>query len=341
MARATESDWRDWPVPEVYPSTYLAYASERGLSVEQVLRESGLRPDVLDTREAALTLAELERLVTVIIARTGDLGAGFEIGWRLPPTAFGNLGHAMIASATVGDAILLCQRFWQMLGRGMALDVDASGELCVLSFAPEITVHEAFRRIMLESTIASVHRGVVSLVAEASAESETWFDFPEPVHADRVRAKLHSVRYAMPATQFRFPARLLDRPLAMASATGLRAAIERCEQEAAILDLGDPVSTRVQKELRLGTSGYPSLDETAKRLHTTSRTLRRRLREQGTSYSTLLDAARRRDAIRLLDNRSLDIQRIAAWMGYADPANFTRAFRQWTGKTPSQYRATR
>ena len=52
-----------------------------------------------------------------------------------------------------------------------------------------------------------------------------------------------------------------------------------------------------------------------------------------------LEAARRRDALRLLDNRALTAQEVAEMLGYRDAANFTRAFRRWTGQTPSQYRA--
>lgn len=73
----------------------------------------------------------------------------------------------------------------------------------------------------------------------------------------------------------------------------------------------------------------------------TPRTLRRRLDQEGTSFKRLMEEAKRRDALRLLDDYDLDVQRVAALLGYQDPANFTRAFRQWTGQTPSQYRATR
>ncbi len=79
----------------------------------------------------------------------------------------------------------------------------------------------------------------------------------------------------------------------------------------------------------------------ARRLGMAPRTLRRHLKQEGTRYSTMLDAARRRDALRLLDNPSLPANRIAELLGYEDPANFTRAFRRWTGQSPSQYRRAR
>ena len=51
------------------------------------------------------------------------------------------------------------------------------------------------------------------------------------------------------------------------------------------------------------------------------------------------EEARRRDACRLLDEPELEIRRIAELLGYADPANFTRAFKSWTGRAPREWRA--
>ena len=83
--------------------------------------------------------------------------------------------------------------------------------------------------------------------------------------------------------------------------------------------------------------GYASLAAISHQLNMTTRTLRRHLEKEGTSYKSLLDDTKRRDAIRLLDNHQLTIQRTAELLGYQDPANFTRAFKQWTGQAPSDY----
>ena len=72
-----------------------------------------------------------------------------------------------------------------------------------------------------------------------------------------------------------------------------------------------------------------------------SRSLRRHLQAEGSSFKKLLDEARQRDAVRLLADRRLGLSQIATMLGYQDPANFTRAFRQWTGTTPQRYRHER
>ena len=71
------------------------------------------------------------------------------------------------------------------------------------------------------------------------------------------------------------------------------------------------------------------------------RTLKRRLAEQGTTYSEIIDDARRQRALLLLGDRRLTLDAIAAQLGYSDTANFTRAFKRWTGKTPGEARDRR
>ncbi|MBV8063768.1 MAG: helix-turn-helix transcriptional regulator [Nevskia sp.] len=98
---------------------------------------------------------------------------------------------------------------------------------------------------------------------------------------------------------------------------------------------------RVRVELALGAEGYPDLGSVAARLLISSRTLKRRLQQCGTSFQELRDEARHRDALRLLENPDLEIRQIAAALGYRDPPSFSRAFRRWTGRTPLQARAPR
>jgi AraC-like DNA-binding protein len=67
------------------------------------------------------------------------------------------------------------------------------------------------------------------------------------------------------------------------------------------------------------------------------RTLKRKLAEQGTSYTELLDRQRHTRALELL-RTDATIEQVADRLGYSDAANFTRAFRRWTGKSPRALR---
>jgi AraC-like DNA-binding protein len=99
------------------------------------------------------------------------------------------------------------------------------------------------------------------------------------------------------------------------------------------------LASRVRGAITAEPSGFPSVIEVARRLHVSSRTLKRKLADQGTTFSAILDDARRQRALLLLENRDLSLADVASRLGYTEVPNFTRAFRKWTGTTPAAYRA--
>ena len=84
---------------------------------------------------------------------------------------------------------------------------------------------------------------------------------------------------------------------------------------------------------------YHNIERIAARLRMSSRTLRRRLTEEGVSFQDLQRDARQRFAIAYLRETNMSIEDIADQLGFSDAANFRRAFKQWTGRVPSSYRS--
>jgi AraC-like DNA-binding protein len=85
----------------------------------------------------------------------------------------------------------------------------------------------------------------------------------------------------------------------------------------------------------------PNSDEVAQRLGISEQTLRRKLSAEGISYQQIKDNLRSDLANKLLANRSLTIGQVAKQLNFSEPRAFTRAFKQWSGLTPREYRAER
>jgi len=337
-----KSEWWQQAVPARFPQTYLQIARERGADVAAILRQAGAPDSLLTDPHVELSFPQMKQLVDALVSRIGDNGLGIEVGMRLPPTAFGSLGYALLCSETLADVVQLCQDYWHLLGRGLVVGVDLTGPVCAIQLSLVLPIPAPLDHLIYESAIASFYRGLQLLANAQPEDMEVWFNFPSPPYADQVAARLGQVRYDMPTTQFRFSAGLLQHRLPMHNPTGLTFALQQCDREAALMaDDGQWVREKVQREIVFGTDGYPTLQDISSHMNMTARTLRRRLEEEGTSYKFLLEEAKRRDAIQLLDDQAMEIQRVATLLGYQDPANFTRAFRQWTGQTPSQYRLAR
>ena len=82
----------------------------------------------------------------------------------------------------------------------------------------------------------------------------------------------------------------------------------------------------------------PGIQDLARELHLSTRTLQRRLNEQSITFQHLLDEARHELARHYLLHSSRELNETAYLLGYADANSFFRAFHQWEGTTPGQWR---
>lgn len=330
--------------PATYPRQFLDVARVRGVDRDAVLAHAGVEPARIDDPAGRLSLIEMWRLHEAVAARLDDPAFGFEVGLRLPLTAHGNLGYALMCAATPREAIALLERYWHLRGRSMVMHTRArEGEL-FLEVAPELPMPTWLRDHVLSSVLSSMWRGMTFLMPTTAPTIEMWLAFAEPPGLAPLRARLPRLRFDMPVAGLLAVGdlALLDEVQPTANPEALAHALASCERESALMGHGaDPLVARAAAALHLHglrARGYPSPAAVAKALHVTPRTFRRRLQEQGTSYSVLLEAARRRDACRMLAGRELPIKEIGAVLGYDDPANFTRAFRAWTGMSPRAWR---
>ena len=87
--------------------------------------------------------------------------------------------------------------------------------------------------------------------------------------------------------------------------------------------------------------GDASIEHVARELGMSRQTLYRRLRAEGTTFEEILDAKRRQLAIRYLGLDRSSVKAAAYRLGFSDPAAFSRAFKRWTGRSPSEFREAR
>ena len=114
--------------------------------------------------------------------------------------------------------------------------------------------------------------------------------------------------------------------------------------EAAITDRRGHVSqlrTRVENAISsLLPHGRVLVEDVARSLGMSERTLARKLSDEGLNFTEILQQLRRDLAVRYLDDHKLHISKIAWLLGFNEVSAFTHAFKRWTGKKPSQIRTT-
>ena len=94
----------------------------------------------------------------------------------------------------------------------------------------------------------------------------------------------------------------------------------------------------IHRQLSATPGTVPGMPEIAQRMHVGARTLRRQLRAEGTTYQDVVRDFRIAMAKRYLQETTLPVSEVAALVGYSDPANLYRCFRDRTGATPGEYR---
>jgi transcriptional regulator GlxA family with amidase domain len=164
------------------------------------------------------------------------------------------------------------------------------------------------------------------------------------VHAERGNADFARqvfdvpVRFGAPSNRFVFEARMLALPVPTHHPLGLHQSLELLEtfsrQEKAKDDLCSAVERAAYKTLTQGIT----LEDVARELNMSGRTLRRRLSAGGMSFEALVENVRKTRALSLLTHSGVAVERIAIETGYSDVRNFRRAFKRWTGVSPSEYR---
>lgn len=313
---------------------------------EELLHGLGIDEAALDDPGTRIPMPTVIRLTERAKALTGEPGLGFYLGMKMRISVHGYLGFAAMSAGTLREAAQLAARFAPTRTTAIALRLHEEGGSASLVIEERAPLGAA-RDVLIFALAVGLWQCGCALTGQVLRGSID-VSFPEPEYFHRFAAAAPGgVRFGQPCNQLLIAPGALDLPLTMADKVALRLAREQCERELDALGQGGKLSGRARSLLARslettpregdGEGGVPSIDEMARRLHVSERTLKRRLAAEGTTYSDLVEEERRERAFLLLRSADLSIAEIADRLGYSDAANFTRAFRRWTGQSPRAF----
>lgn len=331
-------------VPAVYGALILDLCEQQGISREKMLAGLGIPERAWSAVDGRLSLIQTGMLLYKSMKLTRNPAMGYEIGLASNLTTHGFIGYGLMSHATLREALEFGKKFIALRLPNLSLRIFIDGTQAVIEVTETVPLG-AVRQCMFDLFLVGIARIAHQLNQQIDTTRlplELWFDYPRPDYHARYRKRLPLMRFGKPANQLRFPAALLERRLHTANPVTASLVDQQCERESALIGLRssptDDIAAKLRSLLRAGDDGYPTLEQAASRLNLSSRTLKRRLQQQQLSFRALLDEARLRDGSALLQSTSLSIEVIAQRLGYSEPANFTRAFRKWTGRAPSALR---
>ncbi len=309
-----------------------------GVQLDEWFALSEIAPDAIHQPDFVLDIARFRSLSLDALRLSNQPALGLLVGEGLGVQAHGVLGYAAMSSRTIRDVLELIERYIRLRIALLTLTVEeTAGEVRVV--LSELVPLGDIRRMVLEGVVCSIQNVLRDVSMGICTLEAASFPFPDPGYSDLAENLLQcKVRYDQDWVGLVLPPRVLDLPLRMADPRAFKLAEQHCQQELLALEEIRSWVARVQRVLLETRIGVPSLEEAARRLHVTPRTLHRRLVEEGTTFRKIVDARRHKSAVEQLTSGGASIEEVAYILGYRDPANFRRAFRRWTGMAPSKYR---
>ena len=309
------------------------------LDPDPLIRASGLDPSLFADGMSVLPFAALDRLYTLCVTRTNCSHFGLLVGQRATILSLGLVGRLMQHSDTVGDALSVFVANLSLQVRKVVPALTFSDDTALLTFATS-QVEGMSAMHILDAALGVMVNILRSLCGPNWNPTEVLVPRAAPVNTEPYRRHFQaSVRFNQETATLMFPAR--DLTLRMTGADPLlRAMLEERIQHLKGAQ-GSTLSDDIRRLLRTRlTSHRCSAEDIADLLSMHRRTLSRHLKDS-MSYRALTNEIRFEIARQLLEDTDVPLSQIAAALGYSEASAFTRAFRRWSGETPSTWRAER
>jgi AraC-like DNA-binding protein len=267
--------------------------------------------------------------------------AGLRIGREGTIGGFGLLGLAMMTSRTLGEAMMAGVAHHKICGCLLELNFEALSEREVALVAWPRFGDTELLPFFCEELFASCLMIARELVGPELRPLRVEFAYPQPAYAEAYRQTFDSeVRFGASQCRLLIDTHWLARPLPGYNPLTAKQALALCAQQRTP-DGGEPhqeIVAAVERLLRSQLREQPKLQDVARRLHLSERSLRRKLAESGRIFREIHDRVRAERALELLRAGQLSVAEIGSEIGFSDPREFRRAFKRWTGMPPQRAR---
>ena len=319
------------------PSTLARKLDELGVSPADVLRQAELPAGLFAQDRILVSTEEFFALYRGLADASRDPAIGLKLGAEARMERYSPTSILAVSARSFRDALERMARYKQ-LTCPEELRVVERGDECLVQFRwplaqesePSVLVDQCFSRI-----VDIARRGTDGVVNPKRVE----------LRGPSRSRKMYEAHFACRAS---FDARHnaivfartdLDRPFLTHNADLYAMVAPQLEaelsQSLASKTLGEQVKGVLKQLLA---SRRPGIEDVAREMRLSPRTLQRRLAEEGETFQQLLQSARRELAHHYLLHSSLELNETAFILGYGDSHSFFRAFHDWEGVSPGEWR---
>ena len=298
-----------------------------GLSLAEITSPGGRVP-----HERAMRFWELA------VAATGDRQLGLHVAQQVEPGVMDLIEYLARCSRTLGESLARTSAYFRLLHDRVEFQVELAGDQAILrnQVPPGLATTPAYVENALASAIVMARR----MTRQPIPVDAVYFRHEAPPDTAGYREVFRGpVSFGAPVDAVLIPRSALDFELLQAD-SALASILERHVKLLLGSSPGPPtlqgrIARLLGSELAVW---HPGASHVARKLAMSPRTLRRMLREEGCSFRDVLSDVRRELAFRYLRDPEVPIGEVAFLVGFSDANAFHRAFKRWTGRTPSEFR---
>lgn len=263
----------------------------------------------------------------------------FDIGLRYRAAGYGSFGIAMMTAGTLGEALHIACKY-QALTYSL-IDyrfVTAPNGSCAL-IGGDDALTDPFRDFTQHRDLGAIRTLLQDVIGPAIPLEVVSVAAAPPANWDKVRAMFPCrVEFNAAQTRWQFKPGSVNTPVVLADHTLLSFYTSKCDMLLERASSNVTVAQRLARMVDMEDNWFPSLKDAAHRLAMSERTLHRRLADEGTTLTAVVEAARYRKARQMLAQKKTTVDSIAFAVGFSDPSSFSRAFKRWSGTSAQDYR---
>jgi AraC-like DNA-binding protein len=320
----------------------VAVLSEQGISPSASLSGTGLSQDSLAQPQ---TLTSIRQYITAChnaLQLSKDPETPFRVGSRIPLSAYGMYGFALVCSPTIREYFQVAVKYHRLATPLLTMSWREEKDRVswVLSMNPAVTHPDPLVRFLLEQQLTqlAVHLRTV-VEPDRCRPLRAELPYQAPRHINLYRRYIGcELRFGEPACELSYPRSILSERPYMAHALTAQLMRDTCERILGEVKTCSGVAGEVYQIIASTPGHSPTMETVARQLTTTVRTLRRKLEAEGASFTQILDDVRCNLAKEYLRSTKLSTEDISELVGFSEVANFRHAFRRWTGSTPANFR---
>jgi AraC-like DNA-binding protein len=313
--------------------------NDLGYDSQACLKGSGILLSQLDNANARMSLQQELAFYRNALELSGDPVVGLRLGEPFIPQRYGLFGYALLSAATFRHALTLTENFGRLTFSFYTFTYGVSGRRAWFSMSEPPPFEQELVDLYLDRDMSA-----------AVVDFREILGGPFPIEEIHITHDGHGrqqdyrdyygcvVHFCADSNKLVFSSALLDNPLPQSDPESSRHFQQQCQLLIAKLTTQGHFVDDVRMLMLARPGFFPDIDYVAEKLGMSTRTLRRRLKEEGSNYRALLDEIRFGLAKEYLGKTNLPMEEICGLMGYSEPGNFSHAFRRWSGQSPRDWR---